>query len=326
MKKIEETYGKAQRVWVMDRGIPSEAILKEMREPERQTFYLVGTPKGRINQHEKKWLELPWQKVRDSVEVKLYQHEGELYVLAKSEGRQAKEIAMRRKRLVRLLRKLRAMRKSLPKRDQLLLRLGAAKKEAGRAFGFVKIQIPKAGQAVTRETFSFEVDKAKLKAAQQRDGHYLLRSNLTGEDPAVLWTRYVQLTQIESVFRSLKSELGIRPIYHQLEHRADAHVLIAFLAYCLQVTLKNRLLIYAPGLTPAAVLEKLATIQMVEVWIPMVDGRWLVLPRHTQPDKDVQAVLDHLRLALPSQPPPRVKGSQVPPLPKNEPATQPSLW
>jgi hypothetical protein len=120
--------------------------------------------------------------------------------------------------------------------------------------------------------------------------------------------------------------LGIRPIYHQLEHRADAHVLIAFLAYCLQVTLKNRLMIYAPGLTPAAVLEKLATIQMVEVWIPMVDGRWLVLPRHTQPDKDVQAVLDHLRLALPSQPPPRVKGSQVPPLPKNEPATQPSLW
>jgi transposase len=326
LKKIEETYGKAQRVWVMDRGVPSEAILQEMREPERQTFYLVGTPKGRINQHEKKWLELPWQKVRDSVEVKLYQHEGELYVLAKSEGRQAKEIAMRRKRLARLLRKLRVMRKSLPKRDQLLLRIGAAKKEAGRAFGFVQIQIPKAGQAVTRETFSFHVDKAKLKAAQQRDGHYLLRSNLTGEDPAVLWTRYVQLTQIESVFRSLKSELGIRPIYHQLEHRADAHVLIAFLAYGLQVTLKNRLLIHAPGLTPAAVLEKLATIQMVEVWIPMMDGRWLILPRHTQPEKDVQAVLDHLHLALPSQPPPRVTASQVPPLPGKQPATQPALW
>ena len=323
LKKIEDTYGKARRVWVMDRGIPSEAILKEMRDPERQTFYLVGTPKGRINQHEKKWLDLPWQKVRDSVEVKLYQHEGELYVLAKSQGRQAKEIAMRRKRLARLLRKLRVMRKSLPKRDQLLLRIGAAKKEAGRAFGFVKIQIPKAGQEVTRETFSFQVDKAKLKAAQQRDGHYLLRSNLTGEDPAVLWTRYVQLTQIESVFRSLKSELGIRPIYHQLEHRADAHVLIAFLAYCLQVTLKNRLLIYASGLTPAAVLEKLATIQMVEVWIPMLDGRWLMLPRHTQPDRDVQAVLEHLNLSLPSQPPPRIKASQIP---AKLPAGQPSLW
>ena len=326
LKKIEDTYGKARRVWVMDRGIPSEAILKEMREPERQTFYLVGTPKGRINQHEKKWLELPWQKVRDSVEVKLYQHEGELYVLAKSEGRQKKEIAMRRKRLARLLRKLRVMRRSLPKRDRLLLRIGAAKKEAGRAFGFVKIQIPPTGQTVTRETFSFQVDKGKLKVAEQRDGHYLLRSNLTGEDPAMLWTRYVQLTQIESVFRSLKTELGIRPIYHQLEHRADAHVLVAFLAYCLHVTLKNRLLIHAPGLTPAAVLEKLATIQMVEVWIPMLDGRWLMLPRHTQPEKDVQAMLDHLHMTLPSQPPPRIKASPAPLLPAKQPAAQPSLW
>jgi transposase len=311
LKKIETAYGKARRVWVMDRGIPSEAILKEMREPERETFYLVGTPKGRIGQHEKKWLDLPWQKVRDSVEVKLYQHEGELYVLAKSDGRQAKEIAMRRKRLARLLRKLRAMRKTLPNRDRLLLRIGAAKKEAGRAFGFVKIQLPRKDEEVTRETFAFHTDKAKLTAAQQRDGHYLLRSNLTDEDPAVLWTRYVQLTQIESVFRSLKSELGIRPIYHQLEHRADAHVLIAFLAYCLQVTLKNRLLIHAPGLTPSSVLEKMATIQMVEVWIPMLDGRWLVLPRHTQPEPDVQALLEQIRITLPPQPPPRIKSAQL---------------
>ena len=312
LKKIEDTYGKARRVWVMDRGVPSEAILKDMRDPQRQTFYLVGTPKSRINQHEKKWLDLPWQKVRDSVEVKLYEHEGELYVLAKSGGRQAKENAMRRKRLVRLVRKLRAMRKSLPKRDQLLLRVGAAKKEAGRAFGFVKIQMPPANQAVTRETFSFEVDKAKLKAAEQRDGHYLLRSNLTGEDPAVLWTRYVQLTQIESVFRSLKSELSIRPIGHQLEHRADAHILVAFLAYSLQVTLRHRLMMHAPGLTPAAVFEKLATIQMVEVWIPMVDGRRLVMPRHTQPEPDVQALLSQIRITLPPQPPPRIKPSQIP--------------
>ena len=323
LKKIEDTYGKARRTWVMDRGIPGEAILKEMREPERQTLYLVGTPKGKINQHEKKWLDLPWQKVRDSVEVKLYEHEGELYVLAKSRGRQAKEMAMRRKRLARLLRKLRAMRKSLPKRDQLLLRIGAAKKEAGRAFGFVKIRLPLKDEAVTRQTFSFQTDQAKLKAAQQRDGHYLLRSNLTAEDPAVLWTRYVQLTQIESVFRSLKSELGVRPIYHQLERRADAHVLIAFLAYCLQVTLKNRLMVHAPGLTPAAVLEKLATIQMVEVWIPMLDGRWLMLPRHTQPDKDVQALLDQIQIKLPSQPPPRITGSPAPALPA---PLQPCLW
>ena len=323
---IEKTYGKAKRTWVMDRGIPSEAMLREMREPERETFYLVGTPKGKINQHEKKWLDLPWQKVRDSVQVKLYQDGGELYVLAKSEGRQAKEIAIRRKRLVRLLRKLRAMRKSLPKRDQLLLRIGAAKKEAGRAFGFVKIRLPQAGEAVTRETFWFQTDKAKLKTSEQRDGHYLLRSNLTAEDPAVLWTRYVQLTQIESVFRCLKSELSIRPIHHQLEHRADAHVLIAFLAYCLQVTLKNRLMIHASGLTPASVFEKMATIQTVEVWIPMLDGRWLMLPRYTQPDKDVQAMLNKLDITLPCQPPPRIKSSQSLPSPTKPAVAQPVLW
>lgn len=314
LAKIEAAYGKARRVWVMDRGIPSEAVLEEMRDPQRQTFYLVGTPKGRIQQHEKKWLDLPWQKVRDSVEVKLYRHEGELYVLAKSSGRQAKENAMRRKRLARLLRRLRAMRRSLPKRDQLLLRIGAAKKEAGRAFGFVKIQLPEKDQQVTRATFTFHTDKAKLKTAEQRDGHYLLRSNLTGEDPAVLWTCYVQLTQIESVFRSLKTELGIRPIYHQLEHRADAHVLISFLAYCLQVTLKNRLMIHAPGLTPASVFDKLSSIQMVEVWIPLLDGRWLVLPRHTQPEADVQAIMEQIRMTLPPQPPPRIKSSQLSPV------------
>ena len=306
LDKIENTYGQAKRMWVMDRGIPSEAILAEMRNPERPMSYLVGTGKGKIKQYEKKWLDLPWHKVRDSVEVKLFEQDGELYVLAKSEGRQRKEIAMRRKRLARLLRKLRAMRRSLPSRDQLLMRIGAAKTEAGRAFGFVKMQVPDAKQPVTRESFRFTVDQNKLKEAELRDGHYLLRSNLTGADPAVLWTRYVQLTQIEGAFRSLKSELGIRPIYHHLEHRVDAHILIAFLAYCLQVTLKNRLWLHAPGLTPTAVMEKLATIQIIDVWIPTVDGRWLILPRYTQPEKDTKILLQKLKLELPTQPPPRI--------------------
>ena len=306
LEKIEATYGKAKRMWVMDRGIPTEAILEEMRSPERQMYYLVGTSKGKIQQHEKKWLDLPWHKVRDSVEVKLFEQDGELYVLAKSEGRKAKEQAMRRQRLVRLLRKLRAMRRSLPSRDQLLMRIGAAKGEAGRAFSLVKLQVPSPGQEVTRDSFRFSVDKPKLKAAELRDGHYLLRSNLTGEDPAVLWTHYVQLTQIESVFRSLKSELGIRPVYHRLEHRVDAHILVAFLAYCLQVTLKNRLMSHAPGLTSTAVLEKLSSIQMIDVWIPTVDGRCLILPRYTQPEKDLKMLLHKLRLELPHQPPPRI--------------------
>ena len=239
------------------------------------------------------------------------------------DGRQAKEIAIRRKRLVRLLVKLRKMRRSLPGRDQLLLRIGAAKKEAGRSFGFVKMTLPKAGQAVTRATFSFKVDKVKLRQAEQRDGHYLLRSNLTAEDPALLWTRYIQLTQIEAAFRTLKSDLGLRPIYHRLERRVEGHIFVAFLAYCLQVTLKNRLQLHAPGLSPTAVLEKLATVQMIDVWIPTLDERWLVLQRYTQPSPELQLLMDKLKLTLPAQPPPRIKVPTVSSTPT--PAT-PVLW
>ena len=309
LDRIESLYGKARRVWLMDRGIPTEALLQEIRTSRQETFYLVGTSRAKVKQYEKRWLELPWHKVRESVEVKLFAQDGELYVLAKSEGRQAKEMAMRRKKLARLLRKLRAMRRSCPKRDQLLMRVGAAKTDAGRAFGFVKIDLPQAGQEVTRETFTFRLDKARLKEAELRDGHYLLRTNLVAEDPAVLWDRYVQLTQIEAAFKCLKSELGIRPIHHQLEHRVDAHILIAFLAYCLTVTLKHRLLMHAPGLTPRAVLEKLAGIQMLDVSFPTTDGRRLIMPRYTEPDPEQAILLHHLNLVLPQQPPPRITTS-----------------
>ena len=306
LEKIESLYGKARRVWLMDRGIPTEAVLAEMRDPQQEMFYLVGTPRAKVKQYEKQWLDLPWRKVRESVEVKLFTQAGELYVLAKSEGRQAKEIAMRRKKLVRLLGKLRAMRRSCPKRDQLLMRVGAAKTEAGRAFRFVNIHLPKAGQEVTRQTFTFQLDKTKLQEAEQRDGHYLLRTNLVAEDPAVLWDRYMQLTQIEAAFKSLKSDLGIRPIYHQLEHRVEAHILVAFLAYCLTVTLKHRLQAHAPGLTPRAVLEKLAAIQILDVLLPTTDGRSLLMPRYTEPEPEQAILLHQLKLALPKQPPPRL--------------------
>jgi hypothetical protein len=306
LDKIESLYGQARRVWLMDRGIPTEAVLEEMRASRQETFYLVGTSRAKVQQYEKQWLDLPWHKVRESVEVKLFAQDGELYVLAKSEGRQAKEMAMRRKKLARLLRKLRAMRRSCPQRDQLLMRVGAAKTDAGRAFGFVKINLPTVGQEVTRATFTFQLDKAKLQEAQLRDGHYLLRTNLVAEDPAVLWDRYMQLTQIEAAFKCLKSDLGIRPIYHQLEHRVEAHILVAFLAYCLTVTLKHRLQLHAPGLTPRAVLEKLAAIQMLDVSFPTTDGRRLVMPRYTEPDPEQALLLHQLKFVLPQQPPPRI--------------------
>jgi transposase len=311
LAKIEEAYGKARRVWVMDRGIPTEAVLAEMRHGERVVNYLVGTPRAKLKRMEKQWLELPWRKVRDSVQVKLMAQDGEMYVLAKSEGRHAKERAMRRKKLARLLWKLRAMRKSCPARDQLLMRLGAAKKDAGRAYGFVEIHVPAAKQTVTRETFWFRVDKTRLKEAEMRDGHYLLRSNLVGEDPAVLWERYMQLTQIEAAFKSMKSDLGIRPVYHQLEHRMEAHIFVAFLAYCLLVTLKNRLQAHAPGLTPKAVLETMAKIQMIDVSLPTTDGRRLVMPRYTEPEPEQQILLHKLKLQLPPQPPPRLGPSST---------------
>jgi transposase len=307
LDKIETLYGQARRVWLMDRGIPTEALLQEIRSSRKETYYLVGTSRAKVQQYQKKWLELPWQKVRDSVQVKLFEKDGELYVLAKSEGRQAKEIAIRRKKLTRLLRKLRAMRRSCPNRDQLLMRVGAAKTDAGRAFGFVKINLPKAREEVTRETFTFRLDKAKLKEAELRDGHYLLRTNLVAEDPAVLWDRYMQLTQIEAAFKCLKSDLGIRPIYHQLEHRVEAHIMVAFLAYCLSVTLKHKLREHASGLTPRAVLEKLAAIQMLDVSFPTTDGRLLVMPRYTEPDPEQAIVLHQLGLVLPQQPPPRIR-------------------
>ena len=317
LDSIESQYGKARRVWLMDRGIPTEALLQEIRTSRQETFYLVGTSRAKVKQYEKQWLELPWHKVRDSVEVKLFAQDGELYVLAKSEGRQAKENAMRRNKLARLLWKLRAMRRSCPKRDQLLMRVGAAKSDVGRAFGFVKINLPGAGQEVTRETFTFRLDKDRLKEAELRDGHYLLRTNLVAEDPAVLWDRYVQLTQIEAAFKCLKSDLGIRPIHHQLEHRVDAHILVAFLAYCLTVTLRYRLRMHAPGLTPRAVLEKLAGIQMLDVSFPTTDGRRLVMPRYTEPNPEQSLLLHHLNLVLPKQPPPRITTAASPvPLPQ----------
>jgi len=306
LKKIEEQYGRAQRIWVMDRGIPTEEQLREMREVDPPVAYLVGTPRGRLSKLEKPFLELPWAKVKESVEVKLLAQEGELYILARSQGRWQKERAMRRRRLKSLWKRLQELQGQQLERDQLLLKLGAAKAEAGRAYGLVEVQVPKPEQPVNAETFTFRWRKDKLRQALRREGRYLLRSNLPAEDPARLWQHYVQLTEIEAVFRALKSDLAIRPIYHQKDSRIEAHIFVSFLAYCLYITLGQRLRTLAPGLTPRTVLEKMSAIQMVDVWVPTTDGRLLILSRYTQPEKDHQMLLHQLHLQLPSQPSPRI--------------------
>ena len=306
LKSIEQQYGKAQRTWVMDRGIPTEESLSRMRTAETPIHYLVGTPRGRLSKLEKAFLTLPWEQVRDSVEVKLIEQAGELYILSRSGGRVHKERAMRRRRLKRLWKRLREIQQQKLTRDDLLLKLGAAKKEAAHAYRLVDLYLPAKDQAVTPKTFTFALNRNKLRIVRRREGSYLLRSNLTTEHPARLWQYYIQLTEIEQAFKELKSDLCIRPIYHQKDARIEAHIFVAFMAYCLQVTLKHRLRALAPGLTPRAVLEKFAAMQMVDVHLPTTDGRHLVLPRYTQPDPDQRLLLSRMKLALPKQPPPMI--------------------
>ncbi len=292
LDKIEKQYGQAKRVWVMDRGIPTEEQLKEMREATSPVAYLVGTPRGRLGKLEKQFLERPWGQVKESVEVKLLPREGELYILARSEGRRQKERAIRQRRLKRLWARLRELQGQELTRDELLLKLGAAKADAGRVYGLVEVQVPKPEQPVNAETFAFRLRRDKLRQAFRREGHYLLRSNLPEEDPARLWQHYVQLTEIEAVFRALKSDLAIRPIHHRKDSRIEAHIFVSFLAYCLYVTLRQRLRTLAPGLTPRAVLEKMSAIQMVDVRVPTTDGRLLILPRYTPPPRILQQELE----------------------------------
>ena len=311
LQKIETQYGKSERVWVMDRGIPTEETLEQMRHSDPPVCYLVGTPKGRLTALEKSFLDKPWQNARESVQVKLLPQEEELYVLAKSEKRVHKERAMRRRKLKKLWKRLHELHRQQPTRDQLLMKLGAAKKEAGRAYFLVEIRLPEDEEDLKTNGFDFSLRKNKLRQVRRREGRYLLRSNLTQTDPAQLWQYYIQLTEIEQAFKELKGDLSIRPIYHQLDERIEAHIFVAFVAYCLQVTLKQRARALAPGLTPRAVLEKFAVLQMVDVHLPTTDGRHLILPRYTQPEKDLRLSLTQLKLELPPQPPPRIQSSEV---------------
>ena len=312
VQKIEAQYGKAQRTWVMDRGIPTEQTLEQMRAAEPAINYLVGTPKGRLSALEREFLKQPWEKARESVAVKLLEREGELYILARSDGRVHKERAMRKRRLKKLIARLRELQRQKPTRDQLLLKLGAAKKLAGRAYALLNIHLPAEGEAVSAETFHFSLKRQKLRMTRRREGHYLLRSNLHGETPATLWQFYIQLTEVEQAFKELKSDLAIRPIHHQNEERIEAHIFVAFLAYCLQVTLKQRLRALAPGLTPRAVLEKFSGIQMVDVHLPTTEARRLILSRYTEPDADQQLLLQRMKMVLPKQPPPKIAALPTP--------------
>jgi transposase len=307
LDRIEQRYGKAKRIWVMDRGIPTEDSLAKMRRIG--ACYLVGTPKGRLSRLEQDFLAQPWAQVREGVQVKRLATQEDVYVLAQSHSRIGKERGMRRKRLRRYVDRLQALQAQTLTRDQLLMKLGAARQEAGRAAGLIKVTVPKS--TAKTASLQFRLDRDKLRQVRAREGRYLLRTNLSAGAPEQLWTFYIQLTEVEQAFKELKHDLAVRPIFHRTEQRIEAHIFVAFLAYCLQVTLKARLKPLAGGITPREVLAKFKTMQMVDVHIPTTDRRELMLSRYTQPEPEHRMLLQGMRLQLPEQPPPKITASHV---------------
>ncbi len=301
LNKIEVQYGKAERTWVMDRGIPTEEVLKQMRESTPVIYYLVGTPKGRLSRYEKSLIDKPWHTVREGVEVKLLPQDDELYVLAQSRDRINKERSMRRRQLKKLWKRLEQLQGMKLTRDKLLLKLGAARQQSPSAWRLVRIDIPDGDGSL-----QFSLRKDRLRKVRRREGRYLLRTNLVGREPEQMWEFYTQLVQIEEAFKNLKGDLAIRPIHHQKEERIEAHIFVAFMAYAMHVTLRRHLRDLAPGLTPRSVLEKFGVIQMIDVHLPTTDGRKVIMSRYTQPEPELQVLLEQLRLSLPRQLPPRV--------------------
>jgi hypothetical protein len=300
---VQKRHGQAERVWVMDRGIPTEEALGEMRASTPPVHYLVGTPKGRLSQLETALIERPWVEVKGQLRVKSLPQDGETYVYTESPARVAKERAMRRRALKKYWKRLGELAAlQRPKRDEVLIKLGQAKQQAGRLVArLVHIEVAPDGR------LSYQLDRAQLRQVRRREGRYLLRTNLANHDPDTLRRYYMQLVFVEEAFRTLKGDLGLRPIYHQKTERIEAHLFVAFLAYCLSITLRQQLRTLAGGLMPRTILEKLATVQLLDVSVPTTDGRELLLVRRTEPSDDVALLLDHLQLTLPAQPPPRIR-------------------
>jgi hypothetical protein len=305
--RIESQYGKARRVWVMDRGVPTEEVLAEMRASDPPVSYLVGTPKGRLTRLEKQFIDKPWRQAREGVEVKLLKQDDDLYVFAQSADRINKERAMRRRQLKWLWARLKKLAEMDVSREERLMKLGAARSKAPSAWRLIETEVNK-----TTGVLTYSLDRAKLRKVRRREGRYLLRTNLTDDDPAKLWQYYVQLVAVEEAFKTLKGDLAIRPVFHQSDERIEAHIFVAFLAYCLQITLTRWLNGLAPGLTARSALQKFAAVQMIDVHLPTTDGREIILSRYTEPEPELRLLIDRMNLALPAQPPPKIAAAALP--------------
>lgn len=302
---VEARHGRARRVWVFDRGITSEDNLAWLRQ--RGACYLVGTPKSQLGAFEEHLTTRDWSRAAPEVDVKLCPADEDLYVLCRSAGRVQKEQAMRRRALRGLVRDLIKLKRLVARGrlkdvDAIAERIGGLKERHRSLCRYLKKLRFENG------AISWEWDRPKWQAAVNRDGAYLLRAHWPGEhDPAQLWQTYVQLTEAEAAFRTLKSEIKVRPIWHHKESRVEAHIMVAFLGYAMWVCLKKLAARQAPGLTPWQILEHLRKIALVDVEFATRDGRHLTLPRITLPEKEQAALLLQLGWTLPQQPPPRIR-------------------
>lgn len=308
LTKIETPYGKAHRIWLMDRGIPTEQSLSLMRETGIE--YLVGTPRKLLDEFQERLLDVDWQQVNESVRVKYVKDQDETYVLACSKSRMAKERAMRKRKLRTYLIGLEKLQKNYRNRDRFMKRLGVLQHDAGSCKQCVELTLPPEGVRVSAENFQFRFNARTYKEMIYRDGTYFLRTNQAGKGAVELWQQYILQTNVEQAFKELKSDLSIRPIRHHLEERVEAHVFIAFMSYCLQITLRQKLRHSASGLTSRAALEILAKIKMLDVYIPTADHRTIHLQRYTQPEMEHKILLDKLNMTLPKQAPPKIYSNQ----------------
>ena len=332
VEKLEKKYGQIGNLWLMDRGVPTEETLEEMREGGYK--YLVGAPRGHLKVIGDRLDKVPWEEVQPGIWVKSARavdengQEGDLFVLTRSAARSLKETAMRVRKIRGAMKTLFAIderigrvkwgRPKPPKkalsRDDLIARLAVAKSRAGRAWKMISVKIPKEGEKVTPETFGWHLDWERIREARAEDeGSYLLRTNLPDCDPKTLWKKYMIQGEIECAFRELKNDLGLRPVYHSLDDRIEAHIFAAFMALCLLATLRAIARQHAPGLTARQIIDKFKTVKMVDVVLPTTDNRIVTLPRHIEPKEDTALLIKQLGLTLPAQPPPRIAEAQLPP-------------
>lgn len=336
IRRLEERYGKIGSLWLMDRGVPSEKTLKEMREGGCR--HLVGAPRGLLKMLGDRLKKVEWRNVQDGVDVKMAEADdvtakdadgretttpGDTFVLTRSSARSLKEASMRAKRIrsaMKTLFKLDARigrakwKKAEPSRrgltrDELVGRLAVAGSKAGGSWKMISVTLSKEGEKVTPATFSWKLDWDRIREARANDeGTCLLRTNLPECDPRALWKRYMVQGEIEYAFRELKNDLGLRPVYHGLDDRIEAHIFTEFMVLCLLQTLRAIAREHAPGLTPRQIIDKFRQVKMVDDVMPTTDGRVVTLPRYVEPKQDLAILLNRLGLTLPEQPPPKISG------------------